>query len=47
MGDVIWAEFSSGKEKTLWFYQSLVQVYRETGADVMTEELERVINQLS
>ncbi|MEH1933881.1 MAG: HD domain-containing protein [Nostoc sp.] len=46
MGDVIWAEFSIGKQKTLWFYQSLVQVYRETGSDVMTEELERVISQL-
>lgn len=46
-GDVIWTEFSSGKEKTLWFYQLLVQVYRETGSDVMIEELERVISQLS
>ncbi|MEH2384086.1 MAG: HD domain-containing protein [Nostoc sp.] len=45
-GDVIWADFSAGKEKTLWFYQSLVQVYQETGSDWMTKELKRVVSQL-
>lgn len=47
LGDVIWDEFSIGKEKTLWFYQSLLQVYRETGSDWMTVELEQVVSQLS
>ena len=37
-GDTIWANFSNGKEGTLWFYRSLVQVYRETGSDFLTEE---------
>ncbi|KAF3891299.1 HD domain-containing protein [Tolypothrix bouteillei VB521301] len=46
-GDAIWTEFNGGKEKTLWFYQSLVQVYRETGSNSMIEELERVVQQLS
>lgn len=45
-GDVIWTNFSAGKEKTLWFYQSLVQVYQQTGSDWMTQEIERVVNQL-
>lgn len=45
-GDVIWTEFSSGKDKTLWFYQSLVQVYHQTNADWMTQELEQVVSQL-
>ncbi|MDF5738345.1 MULTISPECIES: HD domain-containing protein [unclassified Nostoc] len=45
-GNVIWADFSAGKEKTLWFYQSLVQVYQETGSDWMTEELKQVVSQL-
>ncbi|GAB1545050.1 HD domain-containing protein [Scytonema sp. NUACC21] len=47
LGNSIWTEFSSGKEGTLWFYQSLVQVYRETGSDLMTEELEGIVKQLS
>jgi len=42
-GDTIWANFSNGKEGTLWFYRSLVQVYRETGSDFLTEELGRVV----
>jgi (p)ppGpp synthase/HD superfamily hydrolase len=46
MGDAIWAKFGSGKEGTLWFYRSLVQVYRETGSDFMTEELSRVVLEL-
>ncbi|MBD2132634.1 HD domain-containing protein [Sphaerospermopsis sp. FACHB-1094] len=45
-GDIIWHHFSCGKEKTLWFYQSLLEVYQQTGSDVMTQELERVIKEL-
>lgn len=45
-GDNIWTHFKAGREGTLWFYQSLVQVYRQTGSDWMTEELERVVSQL-
>jgi len=37
------ANFSNGKEGYLWFYRSLVQVYRETGSDFLTEELGRVV----
>jgi (p)ppGpp synthase/HD superfamily hydrolase len=45
-GDVIWSEFKGNKQQTLWFYRSLVQVYQQTGADWMTEELSRVVQQL-
>jgi (p)ppGpp synthase/HD superfamily hydrolase len=45
-GDSIWTHFKAGREGTLWFYQSLVQVYSQTGSDCMTEELERVVSQL-
>jgi (p)ppGpp synthase/HD superfamily hydrolase len=45
-GDIIWHNFSSGREKTLWFYQSLLEVYQQTGSDVMTQELERVVKEL-
>ena len=43
LGDAIWAEFSSGKEQTLWFYKSLVQIY---GDDAMAQELDRVVASL-
>ena len=46
-GDVIWTRFNRGKEKTLWFYQTLVEVYQKTGSDWMTEEFTRVVSQLS
>lgn len=42
-GDLIWSEFKGGKEKTLWFYQSLVEIYKQTGSDWMTEEFSRVV----
>ena len=45
-GDSIWTDFKAGREGTLWFYRSLVEVYRQTGSDWMTEELERVVSQL-
>ena len=45
-GDSIWTHFKAGREGTLWFYRSLVEVYRQTGSDWMTEELERVVSQL-
>lgn len=45
-GDDIWANFSKGKEGTLWFYRTLVQIYRETGSDFMTEELDQVVWEL-
>jgi (p)ppGpp synthase/HD superfamily hydrolase len=46
-GDTVWTHLKIGRERTLWFYQSLIQVYRETGSDWMTEELERIVSKLS
>ena len=45
-GDSIWTQFTKGKEGTLWFYRALIQVYRETGSDLMTDELDRVVAEL-
>lgn len=45
-GDKIWTRFKGGKEKTLWFYRSLIEVYQQTGSDWMTEEFTRVVSQL-
>ncbi|WP_445634452.1 Phosphohydrolase [Nostoc sp. DSM 114161] len=45
-GDAVWVEFNNGKEKTFWFYQSLIEIYRQTDNYWMTKELERVVNEL-
>lgn len=46
-GDIVWNHLKIGREKTLWFYQSLLEVYRETGDDWMTDEFARIVSQLA
>lgn len=45
-GEEIWDRFSGGKEGTLWYYRSLVRIFRESGSDWMTLELERVVGEI-
>lgn len=46
-GEKVWSQFNGGKDGTLWYYQSLVQVFRETGNDFMTFELERILTEIN
>lgn len=46
-GEKVWDRFNSDKKETLWFYRSLVKVYRESGdARPIFNEIERVVNEL-
>jgi (p)ppGpp synthase/HD superfamily hydrolase len=45
-GEVVWTFFNAGKEKTLWFYRALLQIYLETGDDWMVQEFKRVVLEL-
>lgn len=45
-GEDVWAFFQSGKENTLWFYRSLLEIYREAAGDFIIREFERVICEL-
>jgi (p)ppGpp synthase/HD superfamily hydrolase len=45
-GEEIWDRFNGGKEGTLWYYRSLVKIFRESGFDWMTLELERVVGEI-
>lgn len=45
-GAEIWTQFKGGKEGTLWFYQSIIECDRQRGANILTEELDRVVRQL-
>ena len=46
-GDAVWHQFNGGKEGTLWFYRSLLEVYQRSNSDFLKPELERVISQLA
>ena len=45
-GHLVWGRFKGGKEGTLWYYRSLVQIFQESGRDYMTEELARVVAEI-
>jgi hypothetical protein len=45
-GDSVWGRFKGGKEGTLWYYHSLVKIFKEGGSDYMTEELARVVGEI-
>jgi (p)ppGpp synthase/HD superfamily hydrolase len=45
-GDVIFSRFKGRKQGTLWYYRTLVNVFREAGATPLIEELDRVVTEL-
>jgi GTP pyrophosphokinase len=45
-GENVWKRFSGGKDGTLWYYRSLVEVFRESGSSPLLEELDRVVSTL-
>lgn len=46
VGDQLWQRFKGGKEGTLWYYHSLVEIFHETGPQPLAQELERVVADL-
>jgi len=45
-GKEVWHKFTGGKEGTLWFYRSLLEVYQQKSFSFLTQELARVISRL-
>lgn len=45
-GEKVWQRFKGGKEGTLWFYRSFLEVYQQKGSDFLTQELARLISRL-
>ncbi|MBD2337335.1 bifunctional (p)ppGpp synthetase/guanosine-3',5'-bis(diphosphate) 3'-pyrophosphohydrolase [Calothrix sp. FACHB-156] len=43
LGESLWQRFQGGREGTLWYYQSLVDTFKNTGPSAMAEELARVV----
>ena len=45
-GDAVWTRFKGGKEVTLWYYRSLIEINRKAGTNYLVEECDRIIKQL-
>ena len=45
-GEAVWRRFNGGQDGSLWYYRSLVNVFRESGSSPLLEELDRVVSTL-
>ncbi len=45
IGPLTWKRFNGGREGTLWYYRSLVEIYQQGEASFMSEELARVVGE--
>jgi (p)ppGpp synthase/HD superfamily hydrolase len=42
-GEQVWSRFNGGKEGTLWYYRSMLDIFYMTGSDLLTDEYSRAI----
>jgi (p)ppGpp synthase/HD superfamily hydrolase len=45
-GEAIWSHFRGGRDGTLWYYRTGVQVLRQAGATPLVDELDRAVTEL-
>jgi GTP pyrophosphokinase len=45
-GDKVWSRFNGGKEGTLWYYRTLLEVFHLTGSDLITDAYTRALEEL-
>jgi (p)ppGpp synthase/HD superfamily hydrolase len=45
-GDVIWERFKGGKSGTLWYYQSLANVFDESTYSFLKQELRQLVEEI-
>lgn len=45
-GEKVWQKFQGGKEGTLWFYRSCLEIYQQNESNFWTQELARLISRL-
>jgi (p)ppGpp synthase/HD superfamily hydrolase len=46
IGEELWERFNAGRDDILWYYRSLVTVFKESGTTPLIAELERVVSEL-
>jgi len=44
--DATWDKFKGGKEGTLWYYRSLIDVFEQFEDNFLLDELKRVVDQI-
>ncbi len=45
-GDTVWQKFNAGKEGTLWFYRSLIEIYEKATDSFLLSEFKRTVDLL-
>jgi (p)ppGpp synthase/HD superfamily hydrolase len=45
-GSQTWEKFNGGKQGTLWYYQTLAEVFQTTGDDPLTSEFNRLVDEM-
>jgi len=45
-GETTWDKFNGGKEGTLWYYRTLLEVFQESMDGALVDELERVVTEI-
>jgi len=45
-GDVIWERFKGGKSGTLWYYQSLANIFDESRYSFLKQELRQIVEEI-
>jgi len=46
LGEVVWGRFRGGREGTLWYYRTLVDILQSTGDGPLLDELARTVAEL-
>jgi (p)ppGpp synthase/HD superfamily hydrolase len=46
-GDAVWKHFKAGREKTIWYYRTVVEILRRSGATPLVEELHEAVEDLA
>jgi (p)ppGpp synthase/HD superfamily hydrolase len=45
-GDATWSRFNGGRQGSLWYYQSLVEIFQESESGFMLREFTRVVQEI-
>ncbi|MFN2151430.1 MAG: HD domain-containing protein [Anaerolineales bacterium] len=45
-GELVWNKFNGGKQGTLWYYHSLVEIFQQLEDNFLVAELSRVVTQI-
>jgi (p)ppGpp synthase/HD superfamily hydrolase len=45
-GDATWSRFNGGRQGSLWYYQSLLEIFQESEAGYMLREFTRIVQEI-